>query len=65
MARKSSSTRLLLDTSAVVHHLHGHTLQKAAVRKAVGDSELIVLAEAETLREITENARRLAERPAL
>ena len=35
MARKRSTARLLLDTSAVVHQLHGHTLQQAAVREAV------------------------------
>jgi hypothetical protein len=33
MARKRSPARVLLDTSAVVHQRHGHTLQQAAVRE--------------------------------
>jgi predicted nucleic acid-binding protein len=42
MARKRSPDRLLLDTSAVVHLLHGHTLQKAAVREAVAGGQVVV-----------------------
>ena len=42
MARKHSTARLLLDTSAVVHQLHGHTLQQTAVREAVAGAELLV-----------------------
>jgi hypothetical protein len=42
MARKRSSARFLLDTSAVVHHSHGHTLQQAAVREAVAAGEVVV-----------------------
>lgn len=42
MARKRSPARLLLDTSAVVHLLHGHTLQKAAVREAVAGGQVLV-----------------------
>jgi hypothetical protein len=42
MARKRSAARLLLDTSAVVHQMHGHTLQQAAVREAVGGAEVLV-----------------------
>jgi hypothetical protein len=42
MARKRSPRRLLLDTSAVVYHLHGHTLQQAAVREAVAGGEVLV-----------------------
>jgi hypothetical protein len=42
MARKRSRVRLLLDTSAVVHQLHGHTLQRAAVRGAVTSAEVLV-----------------------
>src|SRR5258708_34525925 len=42
MARKPSRGRLLLDTSAVVYLLHGHTLQQAAVREAVAGGELLV-----------------------
>ena len=42
MARKRSTARLLLDTSAVVHQMHGHTLQQAAVREAVGGAEVLV-----------------------
>jgi len=42
MARKRSPARLLLDTSAVVHQLHGHTLQQAAVRKATTGGEVLV-----------------------
>ena len=42
MARKRNTARLLLDTSAVVHQLHGHTLQQAAVREAVGDAGVVV-----------------------
>jgi hypothetical protein len=41
MARKRSR-RLLLDTSAVVYQLHGHTLQQAAVREAVAGGEVLV-----------------------
>lgn len=42
MARQRSRGRLLLDTSAVVHYLHGHTLQQAAVREAVAGGEVLV-----------------------
>jgi hypothetical protein len=42
MARKRSPACLLLDTSAVVHQLHGHTLQQAAVREAVSGAEVLV-----------------------
>src|SRR6516165_6251359 len=45
MARKRSSPaprRLLLDTSAVVHQLHGHTLQQDAAHTAVTDGDLLV-----------------------
>src|SRR5258708_39429886 len=42
MARKPSRGRLLLDTSAVVYLLHGHTLQQAAVREAVAGGEGLV-----------------------
>jgi hypothetical protein len=43
MARKRRRPgRMLLDTSAVVHPLHGHTLQKAAVSEAVTGGELLV-----------------------
>jgi hypothetical protein len=42
MARKSSPRLLLLDTSAVVYHLHGHTLQQAAVREAIAGGEVLV-----------------------
>jgi hypothetical protein len=42
VARKRSTARMLLDTSAVVHRLHGHTLQQAAVREAVGNAEMLV-----------------------
>jgi hypothetical protein len=42
MARKSSPARLLLDTSAVVHQRHGHTLQQAAVREAIAGREVLV-----------------------
>jgi len=42
MSRKRSTARLVFDTSAVVHQLHGHTLQQAAVREAVGSAEVLV-----------------------
>ena len=42
MARKRSSARLLLDTSTVVHQLHGHTLQQAAVRATITGREVFV-----------------------
>src|SRR5271168_1811398 len=42
MARKRSPLCVLLDTSAVVHQLHGHTLQQAAVRAAVAGAEGLV-----------------------
>ena len=35
MAKKSNHRRCLLDTTAVVYQLHGHSLQRAAVRAAV------------------------------
>jgi hypothetical protein len=42
MARKRSPGARLLDTSAVVYQLHGHTLQQAAVREAVAGGEVMV-----------------------
>ena len=42
MARKRSRTRVLLDTSAVIHQLHGHTRQRAAVRGAITDADVLV-----------------------
>jgi hypothetical protein len=42
MARKRSPGRLLLDTSAVVHQLHGHTLQQVAVSEAVAGADVLV-----------------------
>jgi hypothetical protein len=36
MARKAER-RLLLDTSAVIYRLHGHTLQRAAIEEATAD----------------------------
>ena len=42
MAHKRRRPRILLDTSAVVQQLHGHTLQRAAVREAVSGAELQV-----------------------
>jgi hypothetical protein len=42
MARNRSPNRFLLDTSAVVHQLHGHTLQQGAVREAVSHGEVQV-----------------------
>src|SRR5437588_8987552 len=42
MARERSPGPRLLDTSAVVYHLHGHTLQQAAVREAVAGGEVLV-----------------------
>jgi hypothetical protein len=41
MGRKRSR-QFLLDTTAVVHQLHGHTLQQAAVREAVAGGEVLV-----------------------
>jgi hypothetical protein len=41
MARLRSPARLLLDTSAVVDLLHGHTLQNAAVRDAVAGGQVL------------------------
>jgi predicted nucleic acid-binding protein len=42
MSSKGNPARLLLDTSSVVHQLHGHTLQQAAVRNAVAGGEVLV-----------------------
>jgi predicted nucleic acid-binding protein len=42
MVHKRSPARLLLDTSAAVHQLHGHTLQQTAVREAVTGAEVLV-----------------------
>jgi hypothetical protein len=43
MVRKRSTVaRFLLDTSAVIHQLHGHTLQQAALREAVTRAEVLV-----------------------
>ena len=41
MGRKHSR-QLLLDTTAVVYRLHGHTLQQAAVREAVAGGDVLV-----------------------
>jgi hypothetical protein len=42
MARKASHAHVLLDTSAVVHQLHGHTLHQAAVCEAVAGRDVSV-----------------------
>jgi hypothetical protein len=42
MTRKRNPAGLLLDTSAVVYQLHGHSLQQAAVREVVGDGTVLV-----------------------
>jgi len=42
MARPRSPARSLLDTSAVVYQLHGHTLQQDAVREAVASAAVQV-----------------------
>src|SRR5262245_4261646 len=42
MGRKRSRRQLLLDTTAVVYHLHGHTLQQAAVREAGAGGDVLV-----------------------
>jgi predicted nucleic acid-binding protein len=42
MSSKRNPARLLLDTSSVVHQLHGHTLQQAAVLDAVAGGEVLV-----------------------
>jgi hypothetical protein len=42
MARERSKSYCLLDTTAVVYQLHGHTLQQAAVRDAVAGNGVIV-----------------------
>jgi predicted nucleic acid-binding protein len=42
MGHKRSPARLLLDTSAVVYLLHGHTLQKDAARDAVAGGRVLV-----------------------
>jgi hypothetical protein len=42
MGRKRSRRRLVLDTTAVVYQLHGHTLQQAAVREVVAGAEVLV-----------------------
>jgi hypothetical protein len=42
MAKKRSPARRLLDTSVIVHHLHGHTLQQQAVQEAVAEGEVLV-----------------------
>ena len=42
MARKHSPGPRLLDTSAVVYQLHGHTYQQAAVREAISGSKVLV-----------------------
>ncbi len=42
MANRRSTHRLLLDTSALVYHLHGHTLQRAAVAAALAGGEALV-----------------------
>jgi hypothetical protein len=57
MVRKSSPARFLLDTSAVVYLLHGHTLQKIAVRAALADGEVVVpiFVRMEYLRAVTVN----------
>src|SRR5262245_29984676 len=55
MARKRRPAILLLDTSAVVHQLHGHTLQQAAVRDAVANGEVLVFVRMEYLRGVVLN----------
>src|SRR6266852_1752012 len=42
MGRKRSPRQLLLDTTAVVYQLHGHTLQQATVRDAVATGQVLV-----------------------
>jgi predicted nucleic acid-binding protein len=56
MARKADR-RYLLDTSAVIYRLHGHTLQKAAVEEATADGtvELPVFVRMEYLRGVVSN----------
>jgi predicted nucleic acid-binding protein len=56
MARKADR-RCLLDTSAVIYKLHGHTLQKAAVEEAVagGTVEVPVFVRMEYLRGVVVN----------
>jgi hypothetical protein len=41
MAHKRSPGRFLLDTSAVIYHLHGHTLQRLAVREAGAGGQVV------------------------
>jgi hypothetical protein len=57
MARHRSPIRFLLDTSAVVHQLHGHTLLQGAVREAVahGDVQVPVFIWMEYLRAVILN----------
>ncbi len=57
MSRKRSSARFLLDTSAVVYQLHGHTLRQAAVREAVagGAIEVPIFVRMEYLRGVILN----------
>jgi predicted nucleic acid-binding protein len=56
MARKADR-RFLLDTSAVIYQLHGHTLQKAAVAAATAGStvEVPVFVRMEYLRGVVDN----------
>src|SRR4051812_40194206 len=42
MASKRSRGPRLLDTSAVVYRLHGHTVQQAAVREATAGGDVLV-----------------------
>jgi hypothetical protein len=42
MTTKSKRPRYFLDTSAVLYQRHGHSLQRAAVRDAVGDGVVLV-----------------------
>jgi hypothetical protein len=41
MSRTRSPARFLLDTSAVVFHLHGHTLQQLAVSEALAGGQVL------------------------
>ena len=56
MARKAEP-RYLLDTSAVIYQLHGHTLQRAAVEEAVagGRVEVPIFVRMEYLRGVIVN----------
>lgn len=57
MAKKRKPQRCFLDTSAVIYELHGHSLQRAAVREAVSGKtvEVPVLVRMEYLRGVVLN----------